>query len=74
MHFKINNNHGNITEERRNDIYRNYHSALNEEKAGKLKFSSDISHLKHVENTGAKTLSGAGWDGLPDVHQRHTKP
>ena len=38
----------NITEERRNDIYRNYHSALNEEKAGKLKFSSNISHLKQM--------------------------
>lgn len=38
----------NITEERRNDIYRNYHSALNEEKAGNLKFSSNISHLKQV--------------------------
>ncbi len=38
----------NITEERRNDIYRNYHSALNEEKAGKLKSSSNISHLKKM--------------------------
>ena len=38
----------NIAEERRNDFYRNYHSALNEEKAGKLKFSSNISYLKQI--------------------------
>ena len=38
----------NIAEERRNDIYKNYLSALNEEKEGDLKFSSDISHLKQM--------------------------
>ena len=38
----------NISEERRNDIYKNYHSALNEEKEGNLRFSSDIPHLKQM--------------------------
>jgi len=38
----------NIAEERRNDIYKNYLSALNEEKEGNLRFSSDISHLKQM--------------------------
>lgn len=38
----------NIAEERRNDIYKNYLSALNEEKEGNLRFSSYISHLKQM--------------------------
>jgi len=38
----------NIIEERRQEIYRNYKKSRKEEKAGKLKFSSNINKLKQM--------------------------